>query len=145
MQQTLEAVDISTNELTDSSYTGKVPSWIRDARKVIRQSDTNFFKVSPLRYWTDFIFSLVCAYSAAMIYLLFPLGSWQQLVAFPIAVFWLYRLGSLIHEVCHLGAELPHPLLHCIGLLFWLCDALNGSRLYWYTRLGQDMKGEHIA
>lgn len=81
------------------------PSWIRDARRTIRQSATDFFKVSPLRYWTDFLISLVLAYSAATIYLLAPLGSWQQLVAFPMAVFWLYRLGSLIHEVCHLGAH----------------------------------------
>ena len=105
MEQTLEAVDVSTNELTDSSYTGSVPTWIRDARKTISQSDTNFFRVSPVRYWADFLLSLVFAYSAAMIYLLAPLGSWQQIVAFPIAVFWLYRLGSLIHEVCHLGAN----------------------------------------
>ncbi len=81
------------------------PSWIRDARRIIRQSTTDFFKVSPLRYWTDFLISLVLAYTAATIYLLAPLGSWQQLVAFPMAVFWLYRLGSLIHEVCHLGAH----------------------------------------
>jgi fatty acid desaturase len=81
------------------------PLWIRDARRTIRQSATDFFKVSPLRYWTDFLISLVLAYSAATIYLLAPLGSWQQLVAFPMAVFWLYRLGSLIHEVCHLGAH----------------------------------------
>ena len=105
MQQTVEAIDVSNNELTDSSYKGSVPSWIRDARKTISQSDTNFFKVSPVRYWTDFLMSLIFAYSAAMIYLLAPLGSWQQIVAFPIAVFWLYRLGSLIHEVCHLGAN----------------------------------------
>lgn len=82
-----------------------IPSWIRDARRTIRQSATDFFKVSPLRYWTDFLISLILAYAAAMIYLWEPLGSWQQLVAFPIAVFWLYRLGSLIHEVCHLGAH----------------------------------------
>ena len=81
------------------------PSWIRDARQIIKQSGTDFFKVSPLRYWTDFLVSLVLAYGSATVYLLSPLGSWQQLVAFPMAVFWLYRLGSLIHEVCHLGAH----------------------------------------
>ena len=105
MQQIAEAVDVTTNGLTDSSYAGSVPTWIRDARKTIRQSDTNFFKVSPIRYWADFLLSLILAYSAATVYLLAPLGSWQQILAFPIAVFWLYRLGSLIHEVCHLGAN----------------------------------------
>jgi fatty acid desaturase len=47
--------------------------------------------------------SLVLAYGAASIYLMAPLGSPWQWVAYPIAVFWLYRLGSLVHEVCHLA------------------------------------------
>ena len=59
MQQIAEAVDVTTNGLTDSSYAGSVPTWIRDARKTIRQSDTNFFKVSPIRYWADFLLSLI--------------------------------------------------------------------------------------
>ncbi len=80
-------------------------AWVRDARRVIRSADTDFFAVSPLRYWADFLLSLAFAYSSATVYLTFPLGSWPQVVCFPIAVFWLYRLGSLIHEVCHLGAH----------------------------------------
>ena len=79
------------------------PGWIRDARRVIRDAPVNFFRVSPIRYWADFLLALALAYSAATVYLLAPLGSWPQLAAFPIAVFWLYRLGSLVHEVCHLG------------------------------------------
>jgi fatty acid desaturase len=31
------------------------------------------------------------------------LGSVWQFVAYPITIFWLYRLASLVHEVCHLG------------------------------------------
>jgi len=83
-------------------------SWISDVRRAIRTADTDFFRISPWRYWTDFLVSLVIAYLAAGLYLSAPLGSWPQLVAFPIAAFWLYRLGSLIHEVCHLGEhEMP--------------------------------------
>jgi fatty acid desaturase len=82
--------------------------WISQARQAIRTSDTDFFRVSPTRYWVDFLVSLVVAYLAAAVYLMSPIGSWAQLAAFPIAAFWLYRLGSLIHEVCHLGErELP--------------------------------------
>jgi hypothetical protein len=72
MQGTVEAFEAPIEELTNSSDTKKVPTWIRDARRIVAQSDTDFFKVSPLRYWTDFLFSLVCAYSAAMVYLLSP-------------------------------------------------------------------------
>jgi fatty acid desaturase len=83
-------------------------AWIRQARRAIGESDIDFFRVSPTRYWIDFLVSLTVAYLAAMVYLSSPLGSWAQLVAFPIAAFWLYRLGSLIHEVCHLGErEMP--------------------------------------
>jgi fatty acid desaturase len=77
--------------------------WVSDARRAIRGAPTDFFAVNPWRYWADFLISLVLAYSSATVYLLSPLGSWPQLLAFPVAVFWLYRLGSLIHEVCHLG------------------------------------------
>jgi fatty acid desaturase len=76
--------------------------WIHDARRVLQQSRVDFFRASPARYWFDFLLSVTLAYGTATIYLMAPLGSWPQLIAFPIAVFWLYRLGSLVHEVAHL-------------------------------------------
>lgn len=76
--------------------------WIRQARHALAQSQTDFFRVQPRRYWLDFGLSVGCAYSAGTIYLLAPLASWPQFAAFPLAVFWLYRLGSLVHEVAHL-------------------------------------------
>jgi len=79
------------------------PSWISDIRQAMRSAPADYFKVRPAQYWLDFLLALTLAYTAATIYLLAPLGSWQQIAAFPIAVFWLYRLGSLVHEVCHLG------------------------------------------
>jgi fatty acid desaturase len=78
-------------------------TWIHVARDAMRNAPQNYFAINTARYWIDFLFSLVCAYTAATIFLLSPLGSWAQLVAFPVAVCWLYRLGSLVHEVCHLG------------------------------------------
>jgi len=78
-------------------------SWIHVARNQLQQSQVDFFRVSPSRYWFDFFLSLVFAYGLGTVYLMAPLGSIQQIVAFPLAVFWIYRLGSLVHEVCHLG------------------------------------------
>jgi len=99
---TVDADDLATHA-TQSGET-----WIHDVRKAVREGQTDFFRPSPLRYWTDFLVSLVAAYASAGVYLTSPLGSWPQLVAFPIAVFWLYRMGSLVHEVCHLGEhEMP--------------------------------------
>ncbi len=77
--------------------------WIASARRVLQNSGVNYFQVSPRRYWTDFLLSLVLAYGAGSVFLLAPLGSLWQIAAYPIAIFWLYRLGSLVHEVCHLG------------------------------------------
>ena len=76
--------------------------WIHTARHVLLQSDSDFFRVRPARYWFDFILATVLAYGAGTVYLMAPLGSWPQMLAFPITVFWIYRLGSLVHEVCHL-------------------------------------------
>ncbi|MEX2174788.1 MAG: fatty acid desaturase [Pirellulaceae bacterium] len=78
-------------------------SWISTARAVMQQSDVDFFRVNPVRYWCDFLLSVGLAYTAASLFLMLPLGSWGQLAAYPLAVFWLYRLGSLVHEVCHLN------------------------------------------
>jgi fatty acid desaturase len=91
------------DEKHSSGERDHVPVWVSQARLAIRESDTDYFKVKPMRYWIDFTVSLIIAYSAATIYLTSPLGSVYQIVAFPIAIFWLYRLGSLVHEVCHLG------------------------------------------
>lgn len=77
--------------------------WISTARTALLRSDVNFFQVRPARYWLDFLVSVTIAYTAGTVYLESPLLSWPQLVAFPITVFWLYRTGSLIHEVAHLS------------------------------------------
>jgi fatty acid desaturase len=77
-------------------------SWISGARGALLTSDRDFFQVKPFQYWFDFLTSVVFAYTASTVYLVAPLFSWAQIVAFPLAAFWLYRLGSLVHEVAHL-------------------------------------------
>jgi fatty acid desaturase len=77
--------------------------WISVARRTLLGADVDFFQIKPWRYWSDFAISLVLAYSLASLFLAAPLASVWQFAAFPFAVFWLYRLGSLVHEVCHLG------------------------------------------
>lgn len=76
--------------------------WIGQARALLRNSHRAFFRVDPARYWLDFGVSLILAYGSGAVYLRSPLGSLPQLIAFPITVFWVYRTGSLVHEVCHL-------------------------------------------
>ncbi|MGI9515657.1 MAG: fatty acid desaturase family protein [Pirellulaceae bacterium] len=82
-------------------------AWIRQVRSSLRNADTDYFRVKAWRYWLDFLLSTTMAYTAASVFLISPLFSLPQLVAFPFAVFWLYRSGSLIHEVAHLqGREM---------------------------------------
>jgi len=81
------------------------PMWVSEVRQALKSAPDDPFRVKPWRYWADFLLSITLAYSAAVVYLLSPLGSWWQLGALPVAAFWLYRLGSLVHEVCHLGAH----------------------------------------
>lgn len=116
-------------------------AWIRDVRREIRTAGIDFFRVSPARYWTDFLVSLVAAYLATGLYLSAPLGSWPQLVAFPIAAFWLYRLGSLIHEVCHLG-EHEMPLFKAAWNMFVGIVTLMPSPFF--TRHHRDHHSQRI-
>lgn len=79
-------------------------NWIHDARRVIRQGPVDFFEVKAAKYWIDLILCTVLAYTAAAIYLSSPLF-WLQVIAFPFAVFWLYRANSMVHEVSHLTKD----------------------------------------
>ncbi len=90
---------------------------MNEARRSLQDSPVNFFAVDPATFWFDFAISLVLAYGSASIFLFMPLGSWQQAIAFPIAVFWLYRLGSLVHEVAHLSHEEMQPFKVAWNLL----------------------------
>ena len=87
----------------DPAAAGSSPAWVSEVRQALKSAPEDPFRVKPWRYWADFLLSLVAAYASATVYLMAPLGSWWQLGAFPLAAFWLYRLGSLVHEVCHLG------------------------------------------
>src|SRR5262249_55335561 len=69
---------------------------------VLQQSSVDYFRVEPLRYWLDFLLSISLAYGFGAGFLMAPVGSLLQLGAYPLALFLLYRLGSLVHEVCHL-------------------------------------------
>lgn len=76
--------------------------WLSDVRATLRDSGQDFFKPSAWRYWIDFFGCLIPAYVASAVFLGATMGSWQQLLSYPVALFFLYRLGSLVHEVCHL-------------------------------------------
>jgi fatty acid desaturase len=80
-------------------------SWLHEARVALQKADTNFFTLSPRHYWFDFLSNMVLAYSFGAAFLLVPLGSPVQFLLYPLAVFWLYRLGTLVHEVSHLGQQ----------------------------------------
>jgi fatty acid desaturase len=77
--------------------------WIIAARRAVQNAEVDHFAVKPARYWADFLMSLALGYGAGSLFLMAPFGSVWQFLAYPLAVFWIYRLGSLVHEVCHLG------------------------------------------
>jgi fatty acid desaturase len=78
-------------------------NWISASKSILQTADVDFFQVKPARYWLDFLLSVTIAYTAGSMFITAPLGSPLQWLAFPIAVFWIYRLSSLVHEVAHLS------------------------------------------
>ncbi|MFT7629878.1 MAG: fatty acid desaturase [Mariniblastus sp.] len=79
--------------------------WVRSARIALKNSEQDFHQVKPWIYWRDMILGAAIAYTAAGIYVNSPAFSVWQIVSFLVAVFWLYRVGSLVHEVAHLGGH----------------------------------------
>jgi fatty acid desaturase len=82
-----------------------VRDWVQDVRALLKESPRNFHKVNPWIYWRDMLLSATIAYTSATIYMSSPAFSATQIVAFVFAIFWLYRSGSLVHEVAHLGGH----------------------------------------
>lgn len=93
--------------------------WVHDARAAIKSGPIDFYEVEPAKYWWDLVLCAVCAYSTATIYLLLPFSSPLKYISFPIAVFWLYRASSMVHEVSHLNRS-----------------QLNGFKVGWNVLLG---------
>lgn len=79
--------------------------WVRSVRIALKDSDQDFHQVKPWIYWRDMIVGAAIAYSAAGIYVSSEPFSVWQIASFLVAVFWLYRVGSLVHEVAHLGGH----------------------------------------
>ena len=115
--------------------------WISEVRGQIRTSQTNFFRVKPARFWFDFSYSVAIAYTAASIYLTSELLLWPRLIAFPIAVFWLYRLGSLVHEVAHL----PRGEMRTFKVVWNLVvGVITLTPSPFYTKHHRDHHSQHI-
>ena len=79
--------------------------WVRTVRAKIRDADQDFHEVKPLIYWRDMIVSGAIAYASAALFITSEPFSALQLVGYLMASFWLYRVGSLVHEVAHLGGH----------------------------------------
>jgi fatty acid desaturase len=79
--------------------------WVRNVRATLKDSPENFHQVKPWIFWRDMFFAATIAYVSAAVYLDAPAFSIWQIGGFLIAVFWLYRVGSLVHEVAHLGGH----------------------------------------
>ncbi len=79
--------------------------WVRDVRAILKKSSEDFHRVKPWVYWRDMFLSAALAYCAAGVYLSAAAFSIWQVVGFLLAVFGLYRVGSLVHEVAHLGGH----------------------------------------
>ncbi len=79
--------------------------WVRHVRSTLKNSPQDFHVVKPWVYWRDMLIGATAAYTAAGVFLAAPALSVWQCAGFLLAVFWLYRVGSLVHEVAHLGGH----------------------------------------
>lgn len=71
----------------------------------VRARIKDLFRPSAFIYWADFLFHVTLGYASASIYFVAPLFSWQQILAYLIAGFSLFRVGSFIHEIVHMSGR----------------------------------------
>jgi fatty acid desaturase len=78
---------------------------INEARALV----SDLFVHKQWIYWVDLLLTLAIGYSAGAIYLRSALFSTEQLIAFTICGFALFRAGSYVHEIAHMrnGEMLP--------------------------------------
>jgi fatty acid desaturase len=71
---------------------------VAEAGRIVR----DLMVPKPWIYWTDFVVTTAIGYAAALTYLAQPLFSPLAIVAFFVAGFALFRVGSFIHEIVHI-------------------------------------------
>ncbi|HEX3655303.1 MAG TPA: fatty acid desaturase [Pirellulales bacterium] len=92
--------------LTDSAVpvvSGSTVFSIADARRIVEPC----FAREPHVYWVDLLVTAAIAYGFASAYLRAPVFSLEQSIYLLISGFALYRAGCFIHEVAHVGDEMP--------------------------------------
>ncbi len=116
------------------------------ARDVVR----DLFEPRPVIYWTDFLASLTVGYAAASVYLASPWFSPQQIAAYLIAGFALFRVGSFIHEIVHFpgqhmrGFKVAWNLLAGIPMLMPSFFYLNHIDHHSPKHYGTGQDGEYL-
>ncbi len=72
---------------------------VADARRIVSAE----FVRRPWVYWTDMLVSVSIGYACAGAYFSLPMTSWLKWAAFLVAGLALFRVGSFIHEIAHMG------------------------------------------
>jgi len=94
------------NAVTTVDTSGKTQaandSWISQVKQQLLRGDTDFYQVKQVYFWRDLAISTVVSFGAASAFFYAPAFSLPQIGAFALAIFWLSRGTSLMHEISHL-------------------------------------------
>lgn len=63
----------------------------------------DLFGHNPAIYWSDFLLTLAVAYGAAYVYLLGGEQLWVRACAFLVSGLAIFRAGTFMHEIVHMG------------------------------------------
>ncbi len=92
-------------------------AFVRQARLLLHDQ----FERKTWVYWADLLVTLVIGYGAASLYLHFGLGV-VKITALVVAAFALFRAGTFIHEIAHMGRT-----------------SMRGFRMFWDICCGVPM------
>lgn len=116
-------IDAESN--LDADQSAQERAFFRQAQAIV----ADLYRPNPWIYWADLLVTLAIAYPCAGFFLKSNEFGWPQALALVVAGFALFRAGSFIHEVQHLGrGQMPS---FAIG---WnvLCGILTLSPSFMY-------------
>lgn len=89
-----ETQPLPTKALTEDEFS------VAQAKQLV----ADLFERKPHLYWIDFLTSVTVAYGATFLYLSATPFSATQVAAFVVAGLAIFRAGTFIHEIVHMGA-----------------------------------------
>jgi len=122
------------NAVTNVNSGAPASSWTSEVKQHLLHGSEDYYKVKPFYFWRDLLMSAGIAFTASAVFFVAPAFSLVQAAAFALAVFWLSRGTSLMHEISHLKQTEMTAYKAAYNLLFGVVTLTPSTFYTWLHR-----------